>query len=175
MQDSLGHELAPGTHVLRIFASRGHHESVKDPRAFASLVFHYQERTEDHPFDADAPHLVYSRPKGCNVVGSRVLLDFYLHNLEELSAEGHRVRYTIGDVTGEITSWQPHYIENLPVGEHQLQLTLLGPDGEPVDGPFNDTTRTFSVAESCEPAAPAESEEAEDEEGEEGGEAADEG
>jgi hypothetical protein len=151
----LGHELTPGTHVLRIFASRGHHESVKDPRAFASLVFHYQERTAEHAFDDDGPNLVYSRPKGCNPAGSRVLLDFYLHNLETLSAEEHRVRYTLGEVSGDITSWQPHYIENLPVGEHQLQLTLIGPDGEPVPGPFNDTTRTFSVAETCETAASA--------------------
>jgi hypothetical protein len=75
-------------------------------------------------------------------------------------------------VSGEITSWQPHYIENLPVGEHEIRLTLIGPDGEPVEGLFNDTTRTFSVAESCEPAAPAEDEA---EEGEEGGEEPDEG
>ncbi len=99
-----------------------------------------------------------------------MLLDFYLDNVD-LAPDGHKVRYTIDDVSGEITSWTPHYIENLPVGEHQIRLTLIGPDGEPVPGLFNDTTRTFSVAESCEPAAPAAPEE--QEESEEGGEEAD--
>jgi len=154
VQDKLGHPLEPGTHVLRIFASRGHHESVKDARAFASLVFHYQSRTEDHAFDDDGPHLVYSRPKGCNIAGNRVLLDFYLHNLESLAADAHRVRYTIGDVSGDMTSWQPHYIENLPLGEHEVRIQLIGPDGEPVVGPFNDTTRTITVAHVCEAATP---------------------
>ena len=30
MQQNLGHGLTEGTHVIRMFPSRGHHESVKD-------------------------------------------------------------------------------------------------------------------------------------------------
>jgi|GEM_PF-1387857 len=155
VQEKLGHELAPGTHVLRTFTSRSHHESVKDAAAFAVVVFHYQSRTEDFEFDADAPLLTFSRPKGCNIVGGRVLVDFFIHNIDGLAADGHRVRYTLDGVSGDIADWAPHYIENLPVGDHELRLQLIGADGEPVPGMFNDTTRTFSVAAVCEAATPA--------------------
>lgn len=148
VQTELGHELAQGTHVVRVFPSRGHHESVKTEGAFAVVVFHYGTPTEGFSFDPSAPLLTYSRPKGCNVAGERVLLDFYLDNVE-LAADGNRVRYEIDGEGGEITSWVPHWIENLPAGEHTVRLSLVNAQGEPVPGPFNDTTRTITVAASC--------------------------
>jgi hypothetical protein len=140
---------------VRVFPSRAHHESVKDAGAFATVTFVYQSPTEGFAFDPRAPLLTYSRPKGCNVAGSRVLLDFFVTNAT-LAADGTRVRYAIDDaVTGDIASWAPHFIENLPLGEHRIRLTLVGADGAPIAGPFNDTTRTITVAESCTPPAPA--------------------
>ncbi|HJL14778.1 MAG TPA: hypothetical protein RMH99_03930 [Sandaracinaceae bacterium LLY-WYZ-13_1] len=149
-QEHLGHELEEGTHVVRVFPSRDHHESVKADGAFDMAVFHVGSESEGFELDADAPMLTYSRPKGCNVAGERILLDFYLSNVE-LSEDGPRVRYNIdGALTGDITSWVPHWIENLPaMPRHTLQLQLVDAEGEPIEGPFNDTTRTISVAESC--------------------------
>lgn len=148
VQSSLGHELAEGTHVVRVFPSRGHHESVKDAGAFAAVTFHYRRRTEGFSFDASAPLLTYSRPKGCNVAGERVLVDFFVTHAT-LAPGGTRVRWTLDGRTGEITAWLPHWIELLPIGEHSLRLELIGPDGAPIPGPFNDTTRRFTVAERC--------------------------
>lgn len=145
---NLGHELAEGTHVLRMFPSRGHHESVKDPGAFATVTFHYRTATAGFSFDASAPLLTYSRPKGCNVSGERVLVDFFVTNAT-LAPGGTRVQWTLDGRTGEMTSWAPHWIENLSAGSHELRLNLLGADGTPVAGPFNDTTRTFTVADAC--------------------------
>lgn len=151
VQESLGHPLAEGTHVVRVFPSRGHHESVKQAGAFASVVFHVGQPTEGFTFDERAPLLTYSRPKDCNPADERILLDFFLSNVE-LAEDGNRVRYDIdaGAVTGDITTWVPHWIENLPVGEHTVQLTLVNAQGEPLPGPFNDTTRTIQVSERCE-------------------------
>ncbi|MCS6798933.1 MAG: hypothetical protein NZ898_10440 [Myxococcota bacterium] len=155
LREHLDHELAPGSHVVRVFASRPHHESVKSPGAFAAVAFVYQRPTEGFSFDPRAPLLTYSRPKGCVPAGERVLLDFFVTGTT-LAADGARVRYTIGSLaSGELTSWQPHYIENLPVGEHTIRLTLVGADGQPIAGPFNDTTRTITVAERCPEATPA--------------------
>ncbi|MBO9405771.1 MAG: hypothetical protein J7448_11870, partial [Thermomicrobium sp.] len=148
VQQNLGHELAEGTHVIRMFPSRGHHESVKEAGAFAAVVFHYRRATEGFQFDATQPLLTYSRPKGCNPPDRRLLLDFYVTNAT-LAPDQYRVRWTLDGHSGEITSWVPHFIENLPEGEHTLQLTLIGPDGNPVSGPFNDTTRRFTVAATC--------------------------
>jgi len=148
VQENLHHELAEGTHVLRAFPSRGMHESVKDAGAFAIVVFHYRSATPDFHFDATAPLLTYSRPKGCNPLGERVLLDFFVTNAT-LAPDQHRVRWTLDGTTGEITQWVPHYMENLAEGEHSIELALVGTDGNPVAGPFNDTTRTFTVAATC--------------------------
>lgn len=145
---NLGHPLAEGTHVLRMFPSRGQHESVKDPGAFAVVVFNYGHATEGFSFDPSAPLLTFSRPKGCNPSGSHVLLDFFVANAE-LGTDGYRVRYTLDGTTGLITTWVPHWLENLSDGEHQIRLELLDVAGNPVPGMFNDTTRTFSVAGTC--------------------------
>ncbi len=140
-----GGSLSEGTHVLRAFPSRAHHESVKEGTPFALVVFHYGKKSEGFDFDPSAPLLTYSRPKGRYPVGERILLDFYVANAE-LGDGAHRVRYEIdGRLSGEIASWVPHYIEHLPEGEHTVRLVLIGPDGQPVPGPFNDTTRTIQV------------------------------
>jgi hypothetical protein len=149
LKDKRGKELEPGTHTIRMFPSRSHHESVKENTPFAMKTFHFKKRSKDFELDADAPLLTYSRPKGCSKAGERVLLDFYISNIDALSKDGHRVKYTVDDVSGEITQWKPHYIENLPEGEHTVRLQLIGPDGNVVEGPYNDTTRTIRVATDC--------------------------
>ncbi len=148
VQTSLGHPLAEGTHVLRMFPSRGQHESVKDAGAFAVVVFNYGHATPDFAFDPTAPLLTFSRPKGCNPSGQHVLLDFFMAN-GELGTDSFRVRYTIDGTSGLITSWVPHWLENLGDGSHEIRLELLDVGGNPVPGMFNDTTRTFTVAATC--------------------------
>jgi len=148
VQTNLGHPLAEGTHVLRMFPSRGQHESVKDAGAFAVVVFNYGHGTPDFHFDPAAPLLTFSRPKGCNPTGTHVLLDFFVSNAE-LGTDSYRVRYTLDGTSGLITSWLPHWLENLSTGEHTIRLELLDVAGNPVPGMFNDTTRTFTVAETC--------------------------
>ena len=147
--ENLGHELAPGTHVLRLFPSRHNHESAKVGAPLASVVFHYKKKSEGWAFDTSAPLLTYSRPKGCNPSGTPVLVDFYLTNVDALSDEGYRVRYTIDGESGFLTDWVPHFVEGLADGEHTIQLQLVDAAGALVAGPFNDTTRTFTIADAC--------------------------
>ena len=145
---AVGHPISEGTHVLRFFPSRGHHESVKDAGAFAVVVFHYVRASEGFAFDPAAPLLTYSRPKGCNVSGERVLVDFFVSGAV-LAPDGHHVRWTLDGHTGDIATWVPHWIDGLGEGNHELRLVLIGPDGAPVPGMFNDSTRTFTVAPAC--------------------------
>jgi hypothetical protein len=149
MQKELGHDLAEGTHVLRAFPGRGHHESVKDAGAFDVKVFHFKKKSPDVKLDAKAPLLTFSRPKGCVELGARALLDFFVSNVKLGAAEA-RVHYSLdGTVSGDIVGWTPHYIENLPEGEHRIQLTLQDANGGVIAGPYNDTARTFRVAKDC--------------------------
>ncbi|HKP60142.1 MAG TPA: hypothetical protein VJV78_25630 [Polyangiales bacterium] len=155
VQQELGHPLSEGTHVLRAFPGRGHHESVKELGAFAISVFHYKSKSTDFKLDPKAPLLTYSRPKGCADAGNRVLLDFYVSNTK-LSPTDSRVHYVIdSNVSGDIVAFTPHYVENLPAGEHTLQLTLQDANGNPVPGMFNDTTRKIKVAPDCKALAAA--------------------
>ena len=149
VQQNLGHELSEGTHVVRVFPSRGHHESVKAAGAFAMVTFNFHSATEGFSFDAAAPLLTYSRPKGCSVTGQRLLLDFYVSNTE-LAEDGNRVHFDIDSaIEGDITSWVPHWIENLPPQTHTITLSLRDANGEPIPGPFNETRREIRVADSC--------------------------
>ncbi len=150
MQQELGVELSEGTHLLRSFPSRGHHESVKEEHAFAWTLFHYKKKTDGSAFDGKAPLLTYSRPKGCNKVADPLLLDFYLTNVPALSAQGFHVRYTFDNsVTGTLTEWKPFYVHNLSEGTHQIRLELLDAKDVLVPGPYNDTSRTFQMAATC--------------------------
>ena len=150
VEKALGHPLAEGTHVLRMFPSRSQHESVKEGEPFVVRVFSYKKRTPGFRFDPKAPLLTYSRPKGCYPSDSSVLLDFYVSGIPELSTDGNRVRYLIDDsVERVIATWSPHYINHLLDGQHTIELTLIGPDGEPVPGPFNHTKRVITLAEHC--------------------------
>lgn len=155
VEKELKHPLAEGTHVLRVFPGRAHHESVKEAGAFDVRVFHYKSKTADFKFDAKAPLLTYSRPKGCSDAGSRVLLDFYVTNTK-LGPTDSRVHYTVdGNTSGDIVAFTPHYVENLPVGDHTIHITLQDQSGSPVAGIFNDTTRTIKIAPDCKALAAA--------------------
>jgi hypothetical protein len=118
-------------------------------------VFHYKAKTPDFKLDPKAPLLTYSRPKGCSDAGSRVLLDFYVSNTK-LGPTDSRVHYVIdSNVSGDIVAFTPHYVENLPAGEHTLQIILQDANGSPLPGMFNDTTRKIKVAPDCKALAAA--------------------
>lgn len=154
----LGSEIEEGTHLIRVFPSRHNHESVKQEQPFDYVVFHAGKRGSQFAFDKNAPLLTYSRPKGCNPAGSRVLLDFYLHNVS-LSEQGHYVQVTVNprsnsDTTVEtmsrkIIEWKPYYIDKLPKGKYQIKLQLFDADGNAVPGDFNSTEREIEVSDAC--------------------------
>lgn len=142
--------LAPGTHVLRAFPGWETHETVKEPGAFAAVMFHVGRAAENSGYNPRAPMLTYSRPKGAvnGAEADRILLDFYLANIPAtaMGAQGFRVRPSIdGHAMDDLTAWAPYYIENLPDGPHTIGLQLIGRDGAPVAGPFNSTEQHITV------------------------------
>ncbi len=143
-------DLADGAHFVRVFPSRPTHESVKVEGNFATTWFTYRNarggtRPTALELDSRAPLLTFSRPKGENA-GTPVLLDFYVTNAI-LASDSFKVRCTVdGAVVADIASWVPHHLTGLAAGEHSITLALVGADGAEVPGPFNSTTRTFSIA-----------------------------
>lgn len=141
--------LDPGRHVLRAFASRQWHESVKSDGAFAATWFTVGDDGEVEAWDPEAPLLTYSRPKGtyAGADADSVMVDFYLSNAEIGPGDDqHSVRLTVDDsLSWTLTEWAPHYVLGLDEGDHTFRLELLAPDGTVVPGPFNSTERVITV------------------------------
>jgi hypothetical protein len=145
-------DVKPGPHVIRAFASRPWHESVKQNSAFAMVQFYVKEKSGTSLVDAKAPMLVYSRPKGEYDLTKPphgqphpgILIDWFLHNVTMGSRTGYFVRCTIDGKSHVFKEWRPHYVQDLTPGDHTVKLELLK-NGKPVEGNFNTTERTITV------------------------------
>lgn len=146
-------ELEPGAHTLIAFPSRSYHESIKDREAALEHVnFYVKENTGSFMLGKRDPAVIYSRPKGTYTGpdAERIMLDFYLHRVK-LSEDGYKARYTITDEQGTevasatLTEWTPAFVTGLDSGTYEVNLQLIGSDGNVVPGPFNNTTREITV------------------------------
>ena len=138
--------LTGGHHVLLAFLSRSYHESLKHPKSYILKEFTAGDTSVGN-FDAKAPHVFLSRPKG-EYVGAketgRVMLDFYLVNCD-LSPAGYKVKTTINGTEFTLTKWEPYIIEGLPLGKSTVKLELIDKNGALVKSPFNGKEREFTL------------------------------
>lgn len=142
-------DLAPGTHTLRVFASRPWHESFKNQGAFDQRTFHIYAQTPQNELNGNAPLLTYSRPQG-TYGAEPIMLDFYLTNAPlHISAQADskddlhdwRVRCTVNDQSFVFNQWQPIWLKGFNPGRNWVQLELIDDAGEPIDNRFNNTVR----------------------------------
>jgi Family of unknown function (DUF6130) len=145
-------DLAPGTHTLRVFASRPWHESFKNEGAYAQTSFHVFTKTPKNYPDTAQPLLTYSRPQG-SYGAEPIMLDFYLTNapLHLIAQEDPddeiadwRIRCTINGESFVLDRWQPIYLKGLKRGKNWVQLEFLDEKGDPVTNAFNNTVRIIS-------------------------------
>lgn len=140
-------EIPDGVHHLVAFLSRSYHESVKNENSVVVQKLEVGPNAQDTlGLQMEAPTIIYSRPKGeySKADAEDLLLDFFVLNTT-LSETGNKVRATINGETFMITEWVPHVIKGLSVGEVTVQLELIDADGNSIDGPFNNVTRTVTV------------------------------
>ena len=142
-------DLAPGTHTLRVFASRPWHESFKNEGAYAQTTFHIFTKTTDNNPDPALPLLTYSRPTG-SYGAEPIMLDFYLTNapLHLVAQESPdddiadwRIRVTVNGESFVLDRWQPIYLKGFKRGKNWVQLEFLDEKGNPVKNVFNNTVR----------------------------------
>jgi len=72
------------------------------------------------------------------------MLDFYPVNIE--LGDKYKVIATVGDQKFEINEWKPYVLNNLPMGENTVTLTLVDSEGNNVNAPLNPVSRTFTLA-----------------------------
>jgi len=140
------YEIENGEHYLMAFLSRSYHESIKNGDAHIAKKVTVSNNTITSEEDITEPMLFYSRPKGTYVGKAntdKVMLDFFLVNAN-LGSQ-YMVKAQIGDDVHMIDTWQPYYIEGLPMGETLITLTLVDKDGNAVDTPLNPVSRSITL------------------------------
>lgn len=143
--------LAPGTHTIRVFASRPWHESFKNEGAYAQTTFHIFTPTEDNNPSDSQPLLTYSRPQG--VYGAEpIMLDFYLTNapLHVVAKENPddnitdwRIRVTVNGESFLLDTWQPIYLKGFNKGQNWVKLEFIDDNGDVIKNAFNTTVRAI--------------------------------
>jgi hypothetical protein len=135
-----------GNHYVLAFLSRSYHESIKTKEGHTAQYVTVTDNTAGNFESISDPMLFYSRPKG-TYVGEKntkkVMLDFYVINLK--LGDDYKV---LADINGEvhtINTWQPYYIEGLPLGKNKIKLTLVDGGGNVVDAPLNPVEREFEL------------------------------
>lgn len=140
-------DLEAGHYVALSFVSRSYHESIKTDDAFVLSQFNIGEGTEE--IDLTQPLLFYSRPKGTysGDDAKKLLLDFYLTNTN-IAADGNKVKATINGTTEFMFStWQPYFVEGLPMGDNTIKLELVDNAGNAIGDGMNTVERTFTLNE----------------------------
>ncbi|NJN06612.1 MAG: hypothetical protein HC815_00950 [Richelia sp. RM1_1_1] len=145
-------DLSPGTHTLRVFASRPWHESFKNEGAYAQTKFHVFTKSDDNNPDSNLPILTYNHPQG-SYGAEPILLDFYLTNAPlHLLAQDNpdsaiadwRIRCTINGESFIIDRWQSLYLKGFNTGKNWVKLEFLDNQGNPVKNIFNSTVRVIN-------------------------------
>jgi len=145
------HDLAPGTHTLRVFAARPWNESFKNEGAYAEGVFHIYAPTPQKSPRTEVPLLTYNQPQG-TYGAEPILLDFYLsHAPLHLIAQDDpnddvpdwRIRCTINGSSFVFNRWQPIYLTGFKPGRNWLQLELIDDQGNPIENRFNTVVRAI--------------------------------
>jgi len=145
-------DLSPGTHTLRVFASRPWHESFKNEGAYTQTTFHVLTKTEENNPDSKLPLLTYSRPNG-GYGAEPIMLDFYLtnaplHSLAETNPEdtmsNWRIRSTVNGESFILDRWQPIYLKGFKPGKTWVKLEFLDNQGQPVKNAFNTSIRLIN-------------------------------
>jgi hypothetical protein len=147
--------LSPGTHTLRVFASRPWHESFKNADAYAQTTFHVFAKTDENNPSSNLPLLTYS-PSQKTYGAEPILLDFYLTNAPlQLTAKNDpkdaqkdqigdwRIRCTINGESFILDRWESVYLKGWKVGKNWVKLDFLDGQGKPIKNVFNNTVRTI--------------------------------
>ena len=142
------HEVSDGEHYILAFLSRSYHESIKSPTAYTAYKMNIEGGNVTDHAPIDESMLFYSRPKGTYVGKAntdKVMLDFYLLNTN--IGTDHFVKAEInGEKEYLFDSWNPVFLEGLPMGDNKIKLSLVDADGELLDVPNNPVERVFTLA-----------------------------
>jgi hypothetical protein len=144
--------LAPGSHLIRAFASRPWHESFKNEGAYAESTFNVFTESKSNIPDFQQPLLTYSRPQG-TYGAEPIMLDFYLTNAplhfvakedETDNINDWRIRVTVNGESFILSDWQPIYLKGFKKGENWLKFEFIDDQGELLENVYNNPVRVIN-------------------------------
>ena len=142
--------LTPGTHSIRVFATRPWGESFKNNGAYAQTTFSVLTETNNNSPEPNLPLLTYGNPTG-TYSAEPFLLDFYLtnaplHGVAKNDPEllDWQIKATVNGDSFLLENWQPVYLTGLNRGENWIQLELIDEAGNNIENAFNNTVRVIT-------------------------------
>ena len=141
------HGLAPGAHVLRIYAVKPDGKMLAGSEAWARANFYVRRKDFSNFQLEDHPYLTVNLPKDGMAFpdpDGKVWFDFRAHNVT-LAKEGYRVRFRLDGVETILSSGEPYAWAGLSEGRHRLVVELIDEEGDPVSEIFARVERTFEI------------------------------
>ncbi|NER80663.1 MAG: hypothetical protein F6K42_14050 [Leptolyngbya sp. SIO1D8] len=136
-------DVSPGTHTLRVFATRPWDESFKNDGAYDQVTFSILTESPHNNPDNNQILLTYGQPQGIYGV-EPIMLDFYLTNapLHMVSETDEtiidwRIRCTVNGESFVFDRWQPIYLKGFQPGKNWVKLEIIDSNGDLVDNAFN--------------------------------------
>ncbi len=139
------YKIEDGSHYILAFLSRSYHESIKSTKASVLIQAEIKDSSFKKLNPVSAPMIFYSRPKGVYIGADtkKVMLDFYVANCR--IGGTFKVKAEINGKEFMIDTWQPYYMEGLPMGENKIKLSLVDSTGQLVNSPLNPVERSFTL------------------------------
>jgi hypothetical protein len=142
-------DLTPGTHTLRVLATRPWGESFKNEGAYDQVTFNIFTASANNLPDNSQALLTFNEPQG-SYGAEPILLDFYLKNaplrlVAETSATipEWQIRCTINGESFVFDHWQPLYLKGFKPGNNWVKLELIDETGSPIENAYNTAIRVI--------------------------------
>ncbi|GAA0877687.1 hypothetical protein GCM10009119_06550 [Algoriphagus jejuensis] len=97
------------------------------------------------PYSAE-PYLALNLPRNGQTIamGEEMIIDFLVLG-GDMKLDGLKVQLKVNDYSYEIDHMAPIRLTNLPVGDYQVHVKLVGSNGKELEGPFSTVTKTVYV------------------------------
>jgi hypothetical protein len=135
-----------GSHRLFAFICGSNHVSIKSPKSklCKSIVVRAGQLIESKAIEQ--AHIIYNAPLDSKeyLDNQKILLDFVLYNTQ--IAAGHNyveLQVNTQKIT-QIDSCRAYYLEGLPAGEHQLELSLYDAESKLLAPPVSQTIKVYA-------------------------------
>jgi hypothetical protein len=144
-------DLAPGSHIVRVFASSPWNESVKASSAFDQLRFNVFAPTQANLPKPNLPFLTYVQPQG-EYGAEPILLDYILSlpdskgkGTESAAGSKTKVRITVNGASFTTEENPPFYLKGFKPGANWVKVELLSPNGMPMLNPLSESLQLVTL------------------------------